>query len=83
MKLAKTLACSAAALCLASSPLWAAQGDPSFEEQGSLVLLAPVDAQALYGVDEDGDGVIDYLVLEQGDTIAFFVDEEEAATGAY
>jgi hypothetical protein len=63
MKLTKTLACSAAFLCLAASPVWA-EDDPSLEEQETLILLEPVDVQDLYGVDEDGDGVADYLVLE-------------------
>jgi hypothetical protein len=75
MKLAKTLACSAAALCFAASPVWASESDsspsgqgasagPSLEEQGTLILLEPVEVHDLYGVDEDGDGLADYLVLE-------------------
>jgi hypothetical protein len=93
MKLAKMLACSAAALCCAAGSAWAGDGnsspsgqgatDPSFEEQGALILLEPVEAQDLYAVDEDGDGLADYLVLEDPDLIALFGDEEDAATGAY
>lgn len=89
MKLAKTLAGSAAALCLAAGTVWAGDSNSSpsgpgssspselsFEEQGSLILLEPVEAQALYGVDEDGDGLADYLILEEPDTIALFGTEE-------
>jgi hypothetical protein len=94
MKLAKTLACTAAALCFAAGSAWAgdsssspsgqgATADPSFEEQGALILLEPVEVQDLYAVDEDGDGLADYLVLEDPDLIALFGDEEDAATGAY
>jgi hypothetical protein len=57
----KTLACSAAALCLAAGAALA--GDPS---------------------PENGDGLANYLVLEDPDLIALYGDEEEdAATGAF
>jgi hypothetical protein len=77
MKLARTLACGAATLCFAASVALAADSDsssggigassdPSLEESDTLILLEPVEIQNLYGVDEDDDGLIDYLILEEG-----------------
>ena len=89
MKLAKTLALGAASLLAASGIAMASEGssasqgieDPSelsFEQSGDLVLLEPVTGfEALYGVDEDDDGVVDYLILEESDTLAFSDEGEE------
>ena len=89
MKLARTLALGAATLCAASGIALASEGssasqgieDPSelsFEQGGDLVLLEPVTGyDALYGVDEDGDGEVDYLILEESDTLAFSDEGEE------
>jgi hypothetical protein len=77
MKLARTLACGAATIFCATSLALAgdeasspsgqgASSDPSLEQSETLILLEPVEIQALYGVDEDEDGIIDYLILEEG-----------------
>jgi hypothetical protein len=83
MKLAKTLALGAASLLAASGIAMASEGSSasqgieepselSFEQRGDLVLLEPVTGfETLYGVDEDGDGEVDYLILEESDTLAF------------
>ena len=77
MKLAKTLALGAASLLAASGIAMASEGSSasqgieepselSFEQSGDLVLLEPMTGfNALYGVDEDGDGEVDYLILEE------------------
>jgi len=87
MKLAKTLALGAATLCAASGIALASEGssastgiealpDPSLEQSGDLILLEPMTGfEALHGVDEDGDGRVDYLLLEESDTIALMNDE--------
>ena len=89
MKLAKTLALGAASLLAASGIAMASEGssasqgieDPSelsFEQRGDLVLLEPVTGfEALYGVDEDDDGQIDYLILEAPDSLALMNEGEE------
>jgi len=89
MKLAKTLALGAASLLAASGIAMASEGssasqgieDPSelsFEQSGDLVLLEPVTGfEALYGVDEDDDGEVDYLILEESDTLAFSNEGED------
>ena len=89
MKLAKTLALGAASLLAASGIAMASEGssasqgieDPSelsFEQSGDLVLLEPVTGfEALYGVDEDDDGQIDYLILEGSDSLAFSNEGED------
>jgi len=89
MKLARTLALGAAGLLAASGIAMASEGssasqgiaDPSelsFEQSGDLVLLEPVTGfETLYGVDEDGDGEVDYLILEESDTLAFSNEGEE------
>ena len=89
MKLAKNLALGAASLLAASSIAMASEGssasqgieDPSelsLEQSGDLVLLEPVTGfEALYGVDEDDDGQVDYLILEGSDSIAFSNEGDE------
>ena len=89
MKLAKTLALGAASLLAASGIAMASEGssasqgieDPSelsFEQSGDLVLLEPVTGfETLYGVDEDDDGEVDYLILEESDSLAFRHEGEE------
>lgn len=90
MKLAKTLALGAASLLAASGIAMASEGSSasqgfeepselSFEQSGDLVLLEPMTGfSALYGVDEDEDGQVDYLILEESDTLAFSNEGEEA-----
>ena len=89
MKLARTLALGAASLLAASGIAMASEGSSasqgienpselSLEQSGDLVLLEPVTGfSALYGVDEDHDGVVDYLILEESDTLAFSNGGEE------
>ena len=92
MKLARTLALGAATLFAASGIALAGEGssasqgieDPSElsmeqgELSGDLVLLEPVTGfDVLYGVDEDGDGQVDYLILEESDTLAFSNEGDE------
>jgi hypothetical protein len=89
MKLARTFALGAASLLAASGIAMASEGssasqgieDPpelSFEQSGDLVLLEPVTGfDALYGVDEDDDGEVDYLVLEESGSSAFMNEGEE------
>ena len=93
MKLARTLALGAASLLAASGIALAGEGrsisedisqgieDPSelsLEQSGDLVLLEPVTGfDALYGVDEDGDGQVDYLILEESDSLAFSNEGDE------
>jgi hypothetical protein len=89
MKLARTLALGAATLCAASGIALASEGssasqgieDPSelsFEQSGDLVLLEPVTGfETLYGVDEDLDGEVDYLILEGSDSLAFSREGED------
>ena len=90
MKLAKTLALGAASLLAASGIAVASEGSSasqgieepselSFEQSGDLVLLEPMTGfNALYGVDEDEDGQVDYLILEESDTLAFSNEGEDA-----
>jgi hypothetical protein len=49
------------------------------DQAETLILLEPVEAQALYGVDEDGDGLIDYLILEEPDTVALRSEQSDEA----
>jgi hypothetical protein len=90
MKLARTLALGAATLFAASGIALAGEGSSasqgieepselSFEQSGDLVLLEPVTGyEALYGVDEDDDGVVDYLILEESDSLALSNEGEDA-----
>ena len=68
MKLAKSLAIGATAFGLAAGSALAGEGD--FEMNDSL--LESVDGATyydVYGVDENGDGVVDaYLFIEESDT---------------
>jgi hypothetical protein len=75
MKPAKAFACGAATIfCAASIALASDEESPSAgsgassETSDTLILLEPVEIQNLYGVDEDDDGLIDYLILEEGAT---------------
>ena len=72
MKLASTVAFGAATIFCATSIALASDADsPSTGGAGSsspsetLILLEPVEIENLYGVDEDDDGLIDYLILEE------------------
>jgi len=71
MKLAGTLACGAATIFCAASIALASDEESSAGGIGSsspgetLILLEPVEIENLYGVDEDDDGLIDYLILEE------------------
>ena len=92
MKLARTLTLGASLLAASGIALACDEGnsvsqgieDPSElsmeqgELSGDLVLLEPVTGfDALYGVDEDGDGQVDYLILEESDTLAFSDEGDE------
>jgi hypothetical protein len=66
MKLAKPIACGAAVLGLVAGGAVASEGD--FEVND--ILLEPATVSQVYGIDEDGDGVIDsYLYLEESDSL--------------
>lgn len=84
MKLAKTIATSAALFGLATGSALAGEGgfgmndeaswtEPSpMARQETYILLEPVDVSYVdvYGIDENGDGVTDgYLFIEQSDTL--------------
>ena len=81
MRLAKTVACGAAVLALAAGGALADEGsfgmndswsssEPQTAQDETDILLEPVDVTQVYGVDEDGDGVIDhYLFLEESDSL--------------
>jgi hypothetical protein len=47
------------------------------DQEETLILLEPVEAQNLYGVDEDGDGLVDYLVIEEPDTLVLRGEEAD------
>lgn len=82
MKLAKTIACGAAAFGLAAGGALAGEGhsgmnddgsssEPAMAQEETYILLEPVDVTYVYEVDEDRDGVTDsYLFLEEPDTLA-------------
>jgi hypothetical protein len=75
MKLARMIAMGASAIGLAAGGAFAAEDRPGVNDESApetYVLLVPADAgyYDVYGVDEDGDGVIDgYLVIEESDTL--------------
>ena len=82
MKLAKTIACGAAALGFAMGSAFAVEGQSGMNDSGStgepmaqeetFILLEPSDVgyYDVYGIDENGDGVIDgYLLIEESDTL--------------
>lgn len=85
MKLAKTIACGAAALSLAVSGALAGEGysgmndswssnEPMAQEE-TYILLEPVDVTKVYEVDENRDGVTDsYLYLEESDSLVLSDD---------
>ena len=90
MKLAKTIALSAAAIGLATGSAMAggeyssapddmrSSTEPVMAQEETYVLFEPVEVQALYEVDEDGDGVADYLILEgSDDTLAALTQESQ------
>jgi len=95
MKLAKTVACGAAALSLAVSGALAGEGHSGMNDEWSssesamaqdetYILLEPVDVTYVYEVDEDRDGVTDsYLFLEESDTLAMSdsIGSESSAGG--
>ena len=83
MKLAKTIATSAAIFGLAMGSAFAGEGDfgmnsgssmesmPMAQEE-TFILLEPVDVvyYDIYGIDENRDGVTDgYLLIEESDTL--------------
>ena len=71
MKLAKTIACGAAALGLAMGSALAVEGQSGMNDE-SFILLEPVEVTYydVYSVDENGDGVTDgYLFIEESDTL--------------
>jgi hypothetical protein len=86
MKLAKTIALSVAAIGFAAGSAMAAEGtlapddmrsstEPMLAQEETYVLFEPVELQVLYEVDEDGDGMADYLILEgSDDTLAALAD---------
>ena len=85
MKLAKTVACGAAALGFAVSGALAGEGhsgmndswssNESMTQEETYILLEPVDVTYVYEVDENRDGVTDsYLFLEESDTLAMSED---------
>ena len=72
MTLANTIAWGAATIFCAASIALAADTDSSepggagsSSQSETLILLEPVEIENLYGVDEDDDGLIDYLILEE------------------
>jgi hypothetical protein len=84
MKLAKTIAMSAALFGLATGSALAGEGGFGMNDSGSsmestpmaqqetYILLEPVDVAYydVYGIDENRDGVIDgYLFIEESDTL--------------
>jgi hypothetical protein len=80
MKLAKTIACSAATLGLAISSAFAGEGQSGMNDRSpseigheeTFILLEPEDVTYydVYGVDEDRDGVTDgYLFIGESDTL--------------
>jgi hypothetical protein len=82
MRLAKSIACGAAVLGLAIGSAFAAEGQSGMNEMGSAnepmaqdqtyIVLEPMDVTYydVYGVDENGDGLIDgYLFIEESDTL--------------
>ena len=83
MKLAKTIACGAAAVSLAIGTAFAGEGpsgmndswstnEPAMAQEETFILLEPVEVSYydVYGIDENGDGVTDgYLILEESDTL--------------
>ena len=95
MKLAKTVACGAAALGLAVSGALAGEGhsgmndewspsEPAMAQEETYILLEPVDVTYVYEVDENRDGVTDsYLFLEESDSLAMSdgIDSEPSAGG--
>ena len=77
MKLAKTIALSVAAIGFATGSAMAGDEYSSAPDE-TYVLLGPVEVQALYEVDEDGDGVTDYLILEgSDDSLAALFEESQ------
>lgn len=82
MRLAKTVACGAAALSLAVSGALAGEGhsgmndswssnESAMAQEETYILLEPVDVTHVYEVDENRDGVTDsYLFLEESDSLA-------------
>jgi hypothetical protein len=69
MKLAKSIACGAAAISLAIGTAFAGEGQSGMND----ILLEPVEVAYydVYGIDENRDGVIDgYLFIEESDTLA-------------
>jgi hypothetical protein len=69
MTLAKTIAVGATVLGLAAGSALAAE---AMAQPETVILLEPVDIVTydIYGVDENGDGLIDgYLVIEASDTL--------------
>jgi hypothetical protein len=82
MRLAKSIACGAAVFSLAIGTAFAAEGQSWMNDMGSAnepmaqdqtyMLLEPMDVTYydVYGIDENGDGVIDgYLFIEESDTL--------------
>jgi hypothetical protein len=82
MKLAKTIACGAAALSIAIGTAFAVEGQSGMNDNGSpyefipqqetYILLEPVEVTYydVYGIDENADGVVDdVLFLEESDTL--------------
>ena len=80
MRLAKSIACGAALLGLAIGTAFATEGQSGMNDMGSMnepmaqdqtfILLEPADVTYYdaYGIDENGDGVIDgYLFIEESD----------------
>jgi hypothetical protein len=72
MTLTNTFAWGAVTIFCASSIALAADTDSSdsggtgsSSQSETLILLEPVEIENLYGVDEDDDGLIDYLILEE------------------
>lgn len=91
MRLAKTVACGAAALSLAVSGALAGEGsfgmndswspsESAMAQEETYILLEPVDVTHVYEIDENRDGVTDsYLFLEESDSLA---TSEDAYSGS-
>jgi hypothetical protein len=75
MKPSRAFACGAATIFCATSIALASDAESPSSGTGAssatsdtLILLEPVETENLYGFDEDDDGLIDYLILEEGAT---------------
>ena len=65
---AATIFCAASIALAGEEESPSAGTGSSLETDETLILLEPIEIENLYGVDEDDDGLIDYLILEEGAT---------------